>query len=227
MSRRSLPRVAIIIDDIGYDTDIVGKFLRLDTRICFSLFPVSPYRDAIVRKIKEKGCEIMLHLPMEPVEYPAVRPGPGALLSTMTPEQLSRQLDQNLDAIRGIRGVNNHMGSRITQIAPLMYQVLSALKQRNLFFIDSYTTPESICRSSARLLQIPFAQRDVFLDHIQEPAVIRRQIRRLIRVAEQYGEAIGIGHPHHVTYKVLREMLPELKQKVQLVQASQIVHTSG
>jgi polysaccharide deacetylase 2 family uncharacterized protein YibQ len=225
--RPLLPQAAIIIDDMGYDMEMAEKFLRLDAVITFSIFPHSPFGKKIAAKSKAKGMDIMLHLPMEPVEYPSVNPGPGALLTAMSPEELVIRLEKNLDAVPFIKGANNHMGSRMTTVSNQMYQILSVLKKRRLFFIDSFTTMDSICRPSARLLQIPFAQRDVFLDHIQTSEVIRRQIRRLIRVAENYGEAVGIGHPHTVTYEVLREMLPELQEKVQLVPASEVVHTIG
>jgi len=101
------------------------------------------------------------------------------------------------------------------------------VKKRNLFFIDSFTSPHTVCPSTARLLQIPFAQRDVFLDHVQEPETVRRQLRWLIRIAENNGEAVGIGHPHEVTYQVLAEELTEMQKKVRLVPASRIVHTIG
>ena len=87
-------------------------------------------------------------------------------------------------------------------------------QKRNLFFIDSLTTSESLCKPSARLLQLPFAQRDVFIDHFQEPDFIRKQINLLIRIADKHGEAIGIAHPHIITYNILRELLPELQKKV-------------
>jgi len=222
-----LPKVAIIIDDIGYDCLMGEAFLNLDTNITLSVFPHSPCRNQISRKAKIAGVEIMLHLPMEPVEYPTVDPGTGALLTAMTPEELIRQLERNLDSVPLIKGVNNHMGSRMTAMSAGMYQILSLVKKRNLFFVDSLTTEDSICRSCARLLQVPFAQRDVFIDHVQTPDFVRKQLRLLIRTAENYGEAIGIGHPHNVTYDVLREMLPELKKKVRLVPASEVVHTGG
>lgn len=221
------PKAAIIIDDMGYDMGMAENFLRLDAVITFSIFPYSPFGKKIAAKSRTKGMDIMLHLPMEPVEYPSVNPGPGALLTAMTPEEIVIQLEKNLDEVPFIKGVNNHMGSRMTTVPNQMYQILSVLKKRRLFFIDSFTTIESICRSSARLVQTPFAQRDVFLDHIQTPEVIRGQIRRLIRAAQNYGEAVGIGHPHAVTYEVLREMLPELQEKLELVPASDVVHTIG
>ncbi len=93
--------------------------------------------------------------------------------------------------------------------------------------MDSRTSAQTLGKPSARLFQIPFAQRDVFLDHLQDAQSIRKQIKELIRIAQRNGYAVGIGHPHSTTYKVLREMLPELNKEVQLVPASKIVHLLG
>jgi polysaccharide deacetylase 2 family uncharacterized protein YibQ len=218
-----LPRVSIIIDDIGYERVIADKFLSLDAVLTFSVFPHSPFQKAFVKKAAAKGHEIMLHLPMEPNGFPEIDPGPGALLTSMSPDELICQLNENLDAIPSIKGVNNHMGSKMTSVSTQMYQIFSVLKKRGLFFIDSCTTSATLCKPSARLLQIPFAQRDVFLDHIPEPDFIRKQIKELINIAISHGEAIGIAHPHSVTYEVLREELPELQKKVRLVPASSLV----
>ncbi|NQT10288.1 MAG: divergent polysaccharide deacetylase family protein [Desulfobacteraceae bacterium] len=220
---KGLPKVAIIIDDIGYERRVTEKFLSLDAVLTFSVFPCSPFQQRIVRKAHAKGFEIMLHMPMEPDEYPEVDPGPDALLTSMSPDELIDQLNKSLDAVPLIKGVNNHMGSKMTTESTQMYQIFSVLKKRGLFFVDSRTTPESICKPSARLLQIPFAQRDVFLDHVQEPDFIRRQIKELIRIAEIHGTAVGIAHPHEVTYEVFLEELPELQKKVRLVPASSVV----
>ena len=76
-----LPRIAIIIDDIGYDAQIAEKFIGLNAAITLSILPHSPHQREIVRMAREKGLDLMLHLPMEPLEYPAVNPGPGALLT--------------------------------------------------------------------------------------------------------------------------------------------------
>ena len=224
---KKLPKIAIIIDDIGYDKEIVEKFLGLDAVFTFSILPYSPFRKSIARSVHSKGFDVMLHLPMEPNEYPMVNPGPGALLSSMSPDQLINQLDRDLDSVPFIQGVNNHMGSKMTTVSTQLYQILSVLKKRKLFFIDSRTTVYTLCKPSANLLQVPFAQKDVFLDHIQKPDFIRKQIYRLIHIANSHGEAIGIAHPHDVTYDVLREVLPELKKKAILVHASDVVHIAS
>ncbi len=221
---KKLPKVAIIIDDLGYNKVIAEKFLKLDAAFTFSLLPHSTFQESIVKAANAKGIEIMLHLPMEPIEYPEIDPGFGALLTAMSPDQLIDQLKKDLEAVPSAKGVNNHMGSKMTAVSAQMYQVFSVLKKKDLFFIDSLTTPKSLCKPSARLFQVPFAQRDIFLDHIQEPDFIRKQIKTLVRIADSHGEAVGIAHPYEITYDILRELLPDLQKKILLVPASEIVH---
>ena len=126
-----------------------------------------------------------------------------------------------------VAGVNNHMGSRLTAESTQMYQVFSVLKQHGLFFVDSRTTADSICEPSARLFQVPFAQRDVFIDHYQTPEFIKKQLNELVRIARLNGQAVGILHPHSTTYRVLQEMLPALQKQVKLVPVSAIVAPAG
>ncbi|MCF8067588.1 MAG: divergent polysaccharide deacetylase family protein [Desulfobacterales bacterium] len=221
------PMVALIIDDLGYDGPLADKFLGLDAEITLSILPYSPKQEQIARAAHQKGLEVMLHLPMEPREYPKIDPGPGALVSDMTPDQLVSRLERNLAQVPFVVGVNNHMGSRLTENSDQMNQIMIILKKRNLYFIDSRTTAGTLCRPSAKMFQVPFAERDVFLDHKQDAGFIRKQINQLIRDAEKHGEAVGIGHPSRVTYEVLKEMLPLLKKKVRLVPASKIVHPAG
>ncbi len=222
-----LPKVAIIIDDLGYDRKIAAKFLELDVQFTFSILPFSPYQKKIARRAQKKGLEVILHLPMEPLEYPAVDPGQGTLLTDMPPDRLISQLEKNLDTLSEIKGVNNHMGSRLTAESNQLYQIFSILKKRGLFFIDSRTTADSLCRPTARMFKVPFAQRDVFLDHQQQPEFIRKQIKALIEIARRQGEAVGIAHPHSITYKVLKEMLPDIEEHVRVVPASEIVRIIG
>jgi polysaccharide deacetylase 2 family uncharacterized protein YibQ len=219
--------VAIIIDDLGYDHKIAAKFLSLEVPLTFAILPHSPFQKKIADMAHASGIQTMLHLPMEPNKYPSVNPGPGTLLSTMAPNELIAQLEENLDAVPYIKGVNNHMGSKLTTGSDQIHQVFSVLKQRGLYFVDSRTTRETICRSSAKLFQLPFAQRDVFIDHFQKPDFIRKQLKELVLIAHRKGQAVGIAHPHKVTYRILKELLPEIREKVQVVPASEIVSRVG
>ena len=221
------PKVAIIIDDIGYDRGLANQFLAMNVPMTFSVLPQSPFRRSILKAIRAKGQEIMLHQPMEPEEYPHVNPGPGALLNAMSADALIAQLNQNLDDLPGAKGINNHMGSRLTTESTRMYQVFSVLKKRGLYFIDSRSTAATVCRPSARMFQIPFGERDIFLDHLQEDDFIRHQFKELLREARKNGMAIAIAHPHQITVNILREVLPQLQQQVDLVPASAVVRAES
>lgn len=193
--------------------------------LTFSVLPHSPFEREIAKSVNAAGLEVMLHLPMEPMEYPHVNPGTGALLMSMSPDRLIAQLYENLKAVPYIKGVNNHMGSKMTAGSTQMYQIFSVLKKEGLYFIDSRTTTETLCRPSARLFQLPFAQRDIFLDNIQKADAIQNQIKKLYLIAESHGEGIGIGHPYPVTYKVLKKILPGLRKKVEFVPVSALAQT--
>lgn len=217
------PIVAIIFDDIGYDRHMARRLMAMDVPLTFSMLPQAPFIREIFSDASAKGLEIMLHLPMEPNEYPDVKPGPAALLSRMSPDELIAQLNENLDAFSGIKGVNNHMGSRISESSDQMRQIFSILKKRGLYYIDSRTTAQTAAPASARLLQLPFAERDIFIDHFDDTAFIRSQLTKLVKRAQQQGYAVGIAHPHENTYQVLKAFLPQLKEQVTLVPASMVV----
>ncbi|MGD9331838.1 MAG: divergent polysaccharide deacetylase family protein [Desulfobacterales bacterium] len=221
------PKVAIIIDDIGYDRRLARQFMAFKVPLTFSVLPDSPFGDTLVKEIKSQGLELMLHQPMEPREYPQVNPGPGALLSAMSADELIAQLERNLERMPGVKGINNHMGSLLTTDSARMYQVFSVLKKRRLYFIDSRSTADTICRPSARMFQVRFAERDIFLDHFPDAQFIRQQFRLLAKEARKHGQAIAIAHPHRLTVELFKEMLPELQKQVQLVPASQLVQLIG
>jgi len=222
-----IPKIAIIIDDIGYDEDISLALCDLNSNITFSILPFAPFGKIISEKLYAKGSQLMLHLPMEPVEYPQINPGPGAILSIMSPDILIDQLKKNIEDVPHIVGVNNHMGSKLTSHSDQMNQIFTILKKENLFFVDSRTSAKSQCKSSARLLKVKFAQRDVFLDNFQDTKYITGQLEKLMDLAKKHGSAIGIGHPYQATLEALSKKLPKLKNKVEFVRASVLTEVPG
>jgi uncharacterized protein len=215
-----MPQIAIIIDDIGYDKNISLAICDLNSNITFSVLPFAPFGKVVSEKMYVRGSQLMLHLPMEPVGYPQINPGPGAILSLMPPDALIDQLRKNIKDIPHIVGVNNHMGSKLTSHSDQMNQIFTILKKENLFFVDSRTSAKSQCKASARLLKIKFAQRDVFLDNVQDPEYIAGQLKKLIHRARKNGSALGIGHPYRATLEALSKELPKMKNKVKIVRAS-------
>jgi polysaccharide deacetylase 2 family uncharacterized protein YibQ len=218
-----LPRLAVIIDDLGYDPDAAFLFREIDLPLTMAILPATPHAKDIARAARKKGFEIMLHLPMEPKNYPHLRPGPGALLTKMDAREIRETMRHHLDEIPGIVGVNNHMGSCFTERRDKMKIVLTELKERRLFFVDSRTTRETVGYPLGRQLGVPVAQRSVFLDNNLSQKAITFQVERLLRIAKQKGHAIGIGHPHSDTFEVLRGYTDRLESEVEVVPASKLV----
>jgi polysaccharide deacetylase 2 family uncharacterized protein YibQ len=220
-----VPKVAIVIDDLGYDGKLARKFLKIEGPLSFSVLPHGTFSKSIARRIHDAGQELLLHLPMEPTGYPEVNPGVGALLVEMTDVEIVQTLRKNLDAFPYVKGVNNHMGSKFCQDEGKLRPVMLELNTRDLFFLDSRTTSKTKAYTVAQELHVPSAERNVFLDNIQNPRAIRAQLNRLTELARLRGGAIGIAHPHEVTLEVLRHEIPKLSRKgVELVPVSQLVH---
>jgi polysaccharide deacetylase 2 family uncharacterized protein YibQ len=221
------PKVAIVIDDVGWDKKMVYRFLNLGVELSFSLLPHSPFQKEIAETLFAKGFDLMLHLPMEPHEYTTFDPGMDVLLTPMKPDAFVGQLIGNLDAVSHIKGVNNHMGSKMTENMDLMLLIFSVFKERGLFFLDSRTTHKSICNKAADQLGLRFVQRDIFLDHILTRKFILSQVDALVEKAIAQGLAIGIAHPHEITFQTLSDILPALSEKVDLVPISTIVEAAN
>ncbi len=207
------PRVAIVIDDLGLSLRAAETLLSIPQPLTFAVLPKLTHSREIAEAAAAAGRDVLLHLPMEPLDYPEKDPGPGALFKSMTSEAMAEVLKENLAAVPKAVGVNNHMGSRLTEDEEVMRLILTMLKERRLFFLDSYTSPRSVVSEVARELGIPTASRHVFLDHEPEGAdYVAAQIDRLIAVARRHGEAIGIGHPRPSTIAALQEHLPKLAE---------------
>jgi polysaccharide deacetylase 2 family uncharacterized protein YibQ len=217
------PRIAIIIDDLGYDKSIAGEFINLDLPLTLSILPFTPFTGSIAQRARKGGREVMLHLPMEPRSYPRTNPGDGVLLVSMDRDTILTVLDSDLGEIPYVAGVNNHMGSRFTESREKMAVVLSELKRRGLYFVDSKTSRESVAYDLAKQMEIRTARRDVFLDNDLSEAALGIQMDRLLNLARHKGHAIGIGHPHKETLWFLTGLQLSLKKEVDVVPVSRLL----
>ena len=198
-------KIAIIIDDIGYQIEIAEQIMSLNYPVAISVLPFLPHSQFVAQMAKEKGLTVLLHLPMEP-HNANTDPGKGAIFTTMNEHEIKAKILANLKDIPNVDGVNNHMGSKATEDEFIMRTVLHELKERNLFFIDSMTSPHSIGYQLSKEMGLKTAQRTVFLDNEQNIDYIRNQVVVLKNTALKYGSAIAIGHPYCNTVDVLKEL---------------------
>jgi polysaccharide deacetylase 2 family uncharacterized protein YibQ len=221
------PRIAIVIDDFGYnESDIANDFIALTYPVTISVLPGCPHSRAIAKAAREAGKEVLLHLPMEPEEYPQTNPGPNALLLANTEGEVVRLARAAVSEMPDALGVNNHMGSALMKDRARVRALMGVLKDRGLFFLDSMTTPQSVGYSEALRSGVRVARNSMFIDsRLNELGTVdvESQLRDLEAVARSRGKAIGIGHPNPETLRALRRMLPGMAERgIELVPVSEL-----
>lgn len=220
-----LGRLAVVLDDAGYSEDVLPLIAQLPREVAVAVLPNAPHTAAIAQKLRSEGRELLLHMPMEPGGNGA-SPGEGAIRVGLDEKEVRRRLEEALEVVGPVAGLNNHMGSRATADPQLMKAFMQALRGRRLYFLDSRTTGASVAAEVAQQAGIPTLSRDVFLDVVEEEAAIRSALATAAALARSRGFAVTIGHVHPLTLKVLKRELPSLRG-VRLVRPSQIAEKSG
>jgi len=218
-------KVALIMDDMGYSLEAIETLKSLELPVTVSILPHSPYARETAEIARSSHLEVILHLPLEPINNSQEMYDDGGLiLSDMDEPEIIELLNQNFEMVPFITGTNNHMGSKITADNRVMSIILRSVLERNLFFIDSRTTSNSVAYNLAQKMGIPSAKRDIFLDGERNEDYINRKLQELFHRARRTGVAVGICHPHPETLKVLKNSFHLVKEyKLQPVFASEIV----
>lgn len=220
------PQIAIVIDDLGLKQAETRRAIALPGPLTLAFLPYGEALSSHTHGARARGHEVIVHLPMDPGAR--ANPGPQALRLGLDPAEMERRLAWNLAQVPGHAGVNNHMGSALTENAAAMSLVLERLKQDGGYFLDSRTTARSAAREIAARIGLPYAERDVFLDNDLAATAIERQLAETETLARRYGTAIAIGHPHAQTLSVLETWLQQADAKgFDVVPVSTIIATRG
>ena len=217
-------KVAIVIDDMGRDIAKLRRLQEVESEINIAILPYLKDSKTVAQESYERGWNVILHLPMEPQNVAVHNPGKGALLTSMTGEQVRNVIIEDLENIPYAIGFNNHMGSKFTEDEALMKVVIDTASEMGVFFLDSRTTSKSVGVKLARKMGVKTASRSVFLDNKQDEDYIRGQVEELIRIAKLNGSAIGIGHPYSETISVIIEKEADFERAgVKLVRLDELV----
>jgi polysaccharide deacetylase 2 family uncharacterized protein YibQ len=211
--------VAFVIDDWGYNRDNIELLFQIKRPATIAILPNLRYSKYVAEAIRHnsKIYDIILHLPLESKSGEAEEF--KTIKCNMDKNKIVSILEGGIKNVPGVIGISNHQGSRATEDKRVMKVILSELKKRGLFFLDSMTSPDSVCSDIAMNLRLRYAERDVFLDLTDQTdlknlrSYIKNQIRELADVAIKKGSAIGIGHNKKVTLEVLRDSIPLLEKR--------------
>ena len=188
------PRIAFIIDDLGYEKNIAEKLIELEFPVTLSILPFLQYSKYLAEEAYHKDQEIMLHLPME-ANNSSVNPGPGAIKSYMSEEEIKQAVRDCMASVPDISGVNNHMGSKITEDERIMKFVFEEISEfdSDLYFVDSKTSMNSIAHDLAWKMGIKSIERSVFLDNEGDMDYIKGQLLEAKELALKKGMVVAIG----------------------------------
>lgn len=207
------PRIAIIIDDLGYQLSAGERAVSLPGPVACAILPGTPRGRHLAGAAHANGKEVLLHLPMQSVE----RGGPeeaSSITLDMSRARFSATFGEALASVPHAIGVNNHRGSLVTRHPGHMQWLMEEIRAReSLFFVDSYTTHESVALQLAGESGVKAVKRDVFLDPDRSAQTVLREFERLKSMAAERGIAVAIGHPYTHTLELLERELPRLAEQ--------------
>lgn len=216
------PRVALVIDDLGYaEPELVRRLCSLPIPFSVAVLPYQEHTQESADIAADMGKEVLLHFPMEGI--PGKDPGPDALLYALSDADLRARAKKALWAVAHITGTNNHMGSRLTADRAKIRVVLEEVKARKIWFLDSRTTKDTVAHTVASELGIKTAQRNVFLDDDKAYLEIEKQWKRALALAKKDGMAIVIGHIYPETVEALEKLVRRDKDEVRFIKAGDAV----
>lgn len=208
-------KLAIVIDDMGYKKSDL-QALSLPSAISFSILPYTPYSKKISSLAAQQQREILLHVPMQAHQHNE-KLGKGALLLNMQEATFKAVLDNALDDLPQATGVNNHMGSTLTEHKKEMQWTMDVLAKRGLYFLDSRTTAKTIAEETAKLSNVPALRRHIFLDNIKTNEAMEKQFNDALKIGKNRSSVVIIVHPYPETLQFLATKFKQPNTQIELV----------
>ena len=202
VSSAGLPRLALVIDDLGFRRDRIQQLLALGLTMTYAVLPAESRTPEVVAILQQARVPIIVHMPMQPRDYPRAQPGSCALMLAEGSAWEST-LHECASRVAGAQGMNNHMGSAFTEDSTGMVAVANYLRDRNWFFLDSVTSGRSVATEVMRAHGVAVLSRDVFLDDTRDEVQIASQLQKAFQHARKHGSAVAIGHPYPETIRAL------------------------
>ncbi|MFZ5633114.1 MAG: divergent polysaccharide deacetylase family protein [Bacillota bacterium] len=222
-------QVAVVIDDFGqYSSEGVKEILSLDIPLTCAVMPNLENTRSHAAAAAQKGYEVIVHLPLQPVRGKSSWLGPGAITTRLSEEEVKSLVRNDFDSVPYAVGFNNHMGSAVTANDQIMRAILQVALEKEFFVLDSRTTDKTRIPALSEELGITCVERTVFLDEVKNLNNVKKQLFKLGQEALKRGKAVGIGHVGEgggVTARALKEMVPEMeKMGIEFVYLSEMAY---
>ena len=203
-------KICLVVDDYGFIfNDLVKDFLSLDSNITAAIIPGTPFSKQIGKYTDSLRIESIIHMPMESFEEEETK-YKIELNQKLNSDLIEERVLNAFKEIPTALGMNNHQGSKATANLQLMKDLARTLRKMDKYFLDSFTNPESRAYITMRRYGVPTQLRQVFLDHIDDPAIIKENLDSLVLLSHQMDIAVGIAHIKPSTLSVLQKEIPKL-----------------
>jgi polysaccharide deacetylase 2 family uncharacterized protein YibQ len=202
--------IIFVFDDAGHNLKQLAPFLALPFPCTIAVLPGLQYSREAAQRARAAGKEVILHQPMQAINL-STDPGPDAITKGMTADQIRATVRKNLAEVGSVSGLNNHEGSLITADRTAMNAVFDVIHEKGIYFLDSRTNAKTVAPSLARERNMTIWERAVFLDNSQDRSDIIEMVYTGMKIAENKGTAIMIGHIwSNDLANILTSMYPEL-----------------
>ncbi|MGN7471050.1 divergent polysaccharide deacetylase family protein [Brevibacillus sp. SAFN-007a] len=222
--------VAFVIDDFGNNMAGTEEILNLPVPLTVAVMPFLPSTKQDAELAHQKGHDVFVHMPMEPVKGKRSWLGPGAITTDLSDEEIRQRVEKAIDDVPHAIGMNNHMGSKVTADERIMRIIMSVVKKRGLIYLDSKTTEKSVAGKIAAEMGVPYAENRIFLDDVYSVPHITKQMEKICKLIGNHPLCIAIGHvgpPGKKTASVLRQYIPRIQKEAEFVTISQLIHPVG
>ncbi len=206
-----LADIALVIDDWGYNNKVLRKSLELGIPLTYAILPRLFYSTRIAQRASKSGHEVILHLPLEPHNAQKHPLEKNTIFTSMSKEEIEKIIKDDMASVPNLKGINNHMGSKATESEYVLNILFDQIKKNGLYFLDSYTSNNSLAPQVALQKGISFIRRDVFIDNVSSKDHIRGQLIRAKNIAAKKGRVVVIGHAKELTIDTIKEIIPEFK----------------
>lgn len=218
---KKVGNIAIVLDDMGNSLSDF-QAISLPKEVTFSILPYTPQGKRLAKIARQQNREILAHIPMQAKTGNRML-GKGALMLNMHEQEFKAQLQRALHYLPDAQGINNHMGSRLTEKTKPMRWTMEVLQQRGFYFLDSRTTAQTIAESTAKILNVPALRRNVFLDNVKTEQAMRRQLQRAVHLSKYQQKVVIIAHPYPETLHFLEQQLKQPISGFKLIALKQLI----
>lgn len=218
-------RVAIVIGGLGLSQTGTQRAIEdLPGEITFAFAASGNSLQRWMQEARRKGHELLIQIPMEPLDYPANDPGPLTLVTADGTKANLNRLHEAMGKITNYTGIVNYLGAGYLSNPSAVEPVLRDMAKRGLLFLDDGSSARTVTEKVAKPLNAPYAFADITIDGQLDRQAILRKLDELERVAQRKGTAIGMGSAFDETIDAVAEWTKEAQGRgIEIVGVASLV----